>query len=934
MSKFTLDWKQYAALARQAAAEGCVLLENKNNTLPLAEGETCAVFGRTQFEYYKSGTGSGGLVNTSYVHDLDYALTESSLIIDEEVKTAYKNWLKDHPFDLGNGWAQEPWCQVEMPLSDELVSGAASRCQTALIVIGRTAGEDRDNAAEKGSWYLTDGEEAMLEIVCRHFSRTVVILNVGNIIDMSFVDRYEPSSVLYIWQGGMEGGSGAVDVITGKVPASGRLSDTIAYHIDDYPSTRNFGCEDTIRYEEDIYVGYRYFETFAKEKVRYPFGYGLSYTTFDVQAALDMCSLPAGLAKGEVSKTDTLNVTYDITNTGDAAGKETIQFYVQKPQGFLGKPSRELIRFAKTELLEPGEGESGILAIDFYALSSYDDSGITGHAFCYVLEEGTYTILAGTNVRNAKEIGSFALTETVVLEELSQQLAPRRHLERMTPKTNEDGTLVPIIQAAPVYLQHYSEDTCPQCTDYTGDKGYKLDDVKRGIVSMDEFLAQLSDLDLCHIVKGEGMSSPKVTPGTAAAFGGLTPNLTYFGIPAGCCTDGPSGLRMDCGTNAFSLPGGTLLACTFNTSLNADLFEMEGIEMRNNHIESLLGPGMNIHRCPLNGRNFEYFSEDPLLSGVIAASQLEGMRRAGVTGTIKHFCGNNQEYHRRFVDSVISERAVREIYLKGFEIAVKSGYASSIMTTYGSVNGLWTAGNHQLNTDILRGEWGFEGIVMTDWWAEINNAPKDKPSHEKFAAMVLAQNDLYMVTSDTTQVMGDLEAALASGRLERRHLTRCAENICRFLMNSPALLRLTGKEAEIELVNVPENAQITSDFDIVYHDIKGVTTLPLTGISSEKGDSHMFGITTEGFGTFRISITASSESTPLAQMPVSVFVDNQLFGTYSFNGSEGKEVTLSREGGVFGFHHYVRLYFGQGGLTPISITFEPIDIVTSFSDKD
>ena len=178
MSKFTLDWKQYAALARQAAAEGCVLLENKNNTLPLADGETCAVFGRTQFEYYKSGTGSGGLVNTSYVHDLDYALTESSLTIDEEVKTAYKNWLKDHPFDLGNGWAQEPWCQVEMPLSDELVSGAASRCHTALIVIGRTAGEDRDNAAEKGSWYLTDGEEAMLEIVCRHFSRTVVILNV------------------------------------------------------------------------------------------------------------------------------------------------------------------------------------------------------------------------------------------------------------------------------------------------------------------------------------------------------------------------------------------------------------------------------------------------------------------------------------------------------------------------------------------------------------------------------------------------------------------------------------------------------------------------------------------------------------------------------------------------------------------------------------
>ena len=210
--KNRFDWKAYANIARRAAAESCVLLRNENETLPLKQEEKIAVFGRSQFNYYKSGTGSGGMVNTAYVTDILSALkNEESLTLDEEVLEAYESWLKDHPFDTGAGWAQEPWCQVEMPLSDELVSGAASRCQTALIVIGRTAGEDRDNATEKGSWYLTDGEEAMLEIVCRHFSRTVVILNVGNIIDMSFVDRYEPSSVLYIWQGGMEGGSGAVD---------------------------------------------------------------------------------------------------------------------------------------------------------------------------------------------------------------------------------------------------------------------------------------------------------------------------------------------------------------------------------------------------------------------------------------------------------------------------------------------------------------------------------------------------------------------------------------------------------------------------------------------------------------------------------------------------------------------------------------------------
>ena len=921
MSKFTLDWKQYAALARQAAAEGCVLLENKNNTLPLAEGETCAVFGRTQFEYYKSGTGSGGLVNTSYVHDLDYALTESSLIIDEEVKTAYKNWLKDHPFDLGNGWAQEPWCQVEMPLSDELVSGAASRCQTALIVIGRTAGEDRDNAAEKGSWYLTDAEEAMLEIVCRHFSRTVVILNVGNIIDMSFVDRYEPSSVLYIWQGGMEGGSGAVDVITGKVPASGRLSDTIAYHIDDYPSTRNFGCEDTIRYEEDIYVGYRYFETFAKEKVRYPFGYGLSYTTFDVQAALDMCSIPAGLAKGEVSKTDTLHVTYDITNTGNVAGKETIQFYVQKPQGFLGKPSRELIRFAKTELLEPGEGESGILAIDFYALSSYDDSGITGHAFCYVLEEGTYTILAGTNVRNAKEIGSFALTETVVLEELSQQLAPRRHLERMTPKTNEDGTLVPIIQAAPVYLQHYSEDTCPQCADYTGDKGYKLDDVKRGIVSMDEFLAQLSDLDLCHIVKGEGMSSPKVTPGTAAAFGGLTPNLTYFGIPAGCCTDGPSGLRMDCGTNAFSLPGGTLLACTFNTSLNADLFEMEGIEMRNNHIESLLGPGMNIHRCPLNGRNFEYFSEDPLLSGVIASAQLEGMGRAGVTGTIKHFCGNNQETRRHTSNSIISERALREIYLRGFEIAVKEAKADAVMTTYGPVNGIWTSSNYDLVTDILRKQWGFEGVAMTDWWAYVCREG-DKPAKTDFATMVKAQNDLYMVCPDSEKnEHGDNTVeSLHDGSLTLGELQRCAKNICRFMMNTHAFMRMQNEEDTIEILGAEEGFEECVG-DLTYYKVDREVVIDLSDHEISKGTSIDFALDLEQLGYYKAELTAKSDLGELAQIPVTLSFAGTPRGVYTFNGTNGQWVTQTREADLGMKYAIMRLYFPQNGIEVKQIKF-------------
>ena len=715
MNDYKLDLEKYATLARQAAAEGCVLLENEKQALPLREGESVAVFGRMAFHYYKSGLGSGGLVNTRYVVGILDALKECKEIqLDEKLLGIYANWIKENPYDEGQGWGRVPWSQKEMEVTEEMLDCARSN-DVSLVIIGRTAGEDQDNNTNLGSYCLTETEEDLICRVCEVSKCTVVVLNVGNIIDMSWVEKYHPQAVLYAWQGGQEGGNGVADVLTGKVCACGKLTDTIAERIEYYPSTENFGDPYKNYYKEDIYVGYRYFETFAKEKVRYPFGYGLSYTTFDVQAALDMCSLPAGLAKGEFSKTDTLQVTYDITNTGDVAGKETIQFYVQKPQGFLGKPSRELIRFAKTELLEPGEGESGILAIDFYALSSYDDSGITGHAFCYVLEEGTYTILAGTNVRNAKEIGSFALTETVVLEELSQQLAPRRHLERMTPKTNENGTLVPIIQAAPVYLQHYSEDTCPQCADYTGDKGYKLDDVKRGIVSMDEFLAQLSDLDLCHIVKGEGMSSPKVTPGTAAAFGGLTPNLTYFGIPAGCCTDGPSGLRMDCGTNAFSLPGGTLLACTFNTSLNADLFEMEGIEMRNNHIESLLGPGMNIHRCPLNGRNFEYYSEDSVLAGYIGASSIAGAQSYGVYAYMKHFALNDQQINQsKLLCTWADEQAIREIYLRPFEISAKVGGCKAVMSSWNYIGNQWAGACNALLNGVLRGEWGFRGMVITD----------------------------------------------------------------------------------------------------------------------------------------------------------------------------------------------------------------------------
>ncbi|MBR4607901.1 MAG: glycoside hydrolase family 3 protein, partial [Lachnospiraceae bacterium] len=719
-----LDWKKYQEKATEAIAEGVVLLENRNGALPLDASKELAVFGRIQLDYYKSGTGSGGMVNVSHVINIPEGLTLRGAKLDQELLETYRSWTATHPFDKGASWGGEPWCQEEMPLSEELVAAVSKRCETALIVIGRTAGEEMDNSYKEGSYLLTAGEKDMLRITRKYFQRTVIVLNVASIIDMGFVDEFAPDAVLYGWHGGMMGGLGTADVLLGNVSPSGKLTDTIAYAIQDYPSDPNFGDQNRDYYCEDIYVGYRYFETFAKDRVRYPFGYGLSYTEF----ALEDARLEEGSFAGLGG---TISVT--VTNVGKASGKEVVQVYCEAPQGQLGKPARALCGFAKTKLLAPGEKEVVSIKVCPESFASYDDKGVTGQAYAYLLEAGTYRFHVGKSVRETLPAVTFELPETKVLRQVESALAPVLPFDRMV---NRDGK--PVFEKTPIKeVEEFQGDAeipdgryraqearrrlaeMPKEIAYTGDLGIKLADVANGKSTLEAFIGQLSDEDLACIIRGEGMGSPKVTAGTAAAFGGVAPRLAGLGVPCGCCSDGPSGMRLDCGTKAFSLPGGTMLACTWNRELLTELFTFTGWEMTANHVECLLGPGMNIHRHPLNGRNFEYFSEDPFLTGEIAVAQLDGLHSAGVTGTIKHFCGNNQETRRHFLDSVISERALREIYLKGFEIAVKKGGAYTIMTTYGSVNGLWTAGSFDLTTTILRGEWGFDGFAMTDWWANI-----------------------------------------------------------------------------------------------------------------------------------------------------------------------------------------------------------------------
>lgn len=904
-----LDWEKYVDKAAETVSEGIVMLRNENNVLPLKKDSEVAVFGRIQLHYYKSGTGSGGLVNVSSVIGItDGLMCRNDVIVNTELLDTYMEWEETNPFDIGMGWGNEPWSQKEMPVSDELAEKIAASCDTAIVVIGRTAGEEQDSSAQKGAYLLSDGEENMLKTVRSHFKKVIVLLNVGSIIDMGFVSKYSPDAVLYVWQGGMIGGLGTADVLSGRVSPSGKLPDTIAADISDYPSHEYFGNTERNFYCEDIYVGYRYFETFAPEKVLYPFGYGLSYTTFSTE-----------VISSDVSASG-CSITVRVKNTGSYSGKETVQMYVSAPQGKLGKAARVLCGFEKTRMLAPNDYEDITVSCTAYEIASYDDSGVTGNKSCYVLENGKYDLYVGTDVRSASCAASFELDDTIVVAECTQALAPVLPFNRMK---NDNGKVV--FESVPLMEENESvrrKNNMPAEIPYTGDKGIKLSDVRSGKSSLTEFIAQLSDYDLSCIIRGEGMGSPKVTAGTASAFGGVSPELEAMGIPCACCSDGPSGMRLDCGTKAFNIPNGTLIASTFNRKLITELYEFMGDEMSANKVDCLLGPGMNIHRYPLNGRNFEYFSEDPFLTGEIASAELTGLHNSGVTGTIKHFCANNQETNRHNIDSVVSERAIREIYLKGFEIAIKKGKAKTIMTSYGSVNGVWSAGNYDLDTVILRNEWGFRGVAMTDWWANINRRG-NAPDKSDFAAMAAAQNDVYMVVANGAKNNDNTLSELESGFITRAELQRNASNICEFILTTHAMDRVCGTVDTVKVINRPADADNMDADDVVFYDIKGGNgeIIP-DSICTDKGQNYIFAVDVEDLGLYSITVTASTEVSELAQVPMTVFSMGTPCGTMTWNGTGGKPVSYSCKTAIFSRFTTIRMYFAQSGLKIHSIRFE------------
>ena len=695
----------------KAGIEGSVLLRN-DDVLPFKKTDKISVFGRCQYDWFYVGYGSGGDVIKPYTVSLIEGLENLQANLNEPLKEKYKAWCQKNPPDHGF-WGHWPHYYNEMPITEDEIKSFSSESECAVVIIGRSAGEDRENYLKEGSFLLTEDEKNLINNVTKHFKKTAILLNTGNVISLYDINLIDSDlAILMCWQGGMESGNSVAKMLLGEESPSGKLTDTIAYNYEDYPCSENFGYKEYTNYVEDIFVGYRYFETFHKEKVLYPFGFGLSYTTFKQEF------LNAELVDDEI----TLQIK--VTNTGAFKCKDVVQVYVNAPQGKLGKAEKVLVGFNKTKELAPDKSDIITIKFPLYFCASYDDSGKTGNKSCYVLESGIYKLFVGDNVRDAVNVWNFTLDNLKIINTLSEVCAPKNKFERMISTTNGNGELTEDFENAPLATTNLRDiilKKLPEEIPYTGDKGIKLTDVKSGKNTLDEFIAQLNTTELEAISRGHyTMDSPLGNKGNAGAFGGVTQSLRAKKVPPIVTTDGPSGIRIR--SCCSLLPNGTALACTWNTDLVKELYTLIGNEMKEKGSDVLLAPGMNIHRSMLCGRNFEYFSEDPVISGKIASAVVSGVQSAGVSACPKHFACNNQETNRTYNDSRVSERALREIYLKGFEICVKEAKPLNIMTSYNKINGVWGHYHYEICTMILRNEWGYTGNVITDWWMRSANS--------------------------------------------------------------------------------------------------------------------------------------------------------------------------------------------------------------------
>ena len=764
-------------LSRRAAREGMVLLKNEHSALPLPRGARIALFGKATIDYVKGGGGSGD-VTVPYVKNLYEGLVEilGAAAIYPDTVAFYRDYVLAQ---YREGWVPGMVAEPEIP--EGMLQGAAAFTDTAIISISRFSGEGWDRKAdfdpigrhklvdenavrmsdalfEAGDFYLSRAERAMIDAVSRRFERVIVVLNVGGMIETaSLRDNPAVDAVLYALQGGMEGGAAAAELLTGLYNPCGKLSDTLARELMDYPGSATFfESDDYVNYSEDIYVGYRYFETIpgAADRVVYPFGYGLSYTEFK-------------LKNPRIELTDTQVVArVEVQNVGDMAGREVVQVYTGAPQGRLGKPARVLSGYQKTRLLAPGEAESVAIRFSIDDLASYDDLGKVQKS-AWVLEAGAYVFYIGVSVRDAVPCEQqLILPEDRVVRQATARLVPRALERRMLsdgsyeplPAGAGEGRAsilpplqesemefpTPAVRALP-RVQYFEESDLPQLTD-----------VAEGRMTLEAFISALPDEELMHLLGGQ----PNVGLANTQGLG----NSPRYGIPPIMTADGPAGVRFrpETGVVTTAFPCATLLACTWDREITCAVGAAGAREAKENNIQMWLTPGVCIHRSPLCGRNFEYFSEDPLLTGLQAEALVRGIQSEHIAATPKHFALNNKESNRKNSDSRASERAIREIYLKSFEIIVKKARPWALMSSYNLINGRRSSENRDLLVGILRDEWGFDGMVTTDWW-----------TFGEHYVETMAGNDLKMPTGYPER----LAKALAAGELTRAAMEAAVRHI-------------------------------------------------------------------------------------------------------------------------------------------------------------
>lgn len=799
--------KRNLEVAYRAACESMVLLKN-DGVLPL-KNKKIALYGSGASKTIKGGTGSGE-VNERHSVTILEGLEDRGFIIASE------QWISDYEKEYMDGQIANKEAQKEALKSMKVASVmemmfsayqapngraitekdiADSDTDTAIYVLSRQAGEGQDRRAVKGDLYITDAERESIETCVRNYKNFILVINSGCSVDMSFVDEIPGiGAILFICQLGTEGGHAFADVISGAVTPSGKLADTWAKKYADLPFHDEFsylnGDVNDENYKEGIYVGYRYFDSFGVEPC-YPFGYGLSYTDFSIYGA--------GISLEET----TVYLKATVTNTGDTYnGKEVAQVYVSAPNGKLHKEYQSLAAFAKTKVLAPGESQTITLEFDMAQLASYEEKSAS-----YVLEAGEYIVRLGNSSRNTVPVAVVILDKEVIVSthcNICPVTAPIEELQTAPYEKEEVNAGVPRISICSTSFEtvHYTYET-PEV--YSDEK-------------VDNFLNTLTLKEMLDIVVGIGMYGGKTRFTLPGSVGNTTSKFWDRGLANVALCDGPAGLRIQKrstveknGTvKAVELPMSVFemlpgfvqsllkgnpekspvvyqyttafpvtaaLAQTWNEDMLYEVGQAVYEEMKEYGCTYWLAPAVNIHRNPLCGRNFEYVSEDPFLTGEVATALIKGVQQEdGYYVTVKHFACNNMEENRNHVSSNVSERALREIYLRGFERSVRKGHAKAIMTSYNRLNSVYTSNSYDLCTKVLRNEWGFEGVVMTDWFATNKGVANN-------ALAMKAGNDLIMPGAGRNK--REILAGIKSGMISETDVRRCCANVVRAIMNSP-----------------------------------------------------------------------------------------------------------------------------------------------------